>query len=151
MQWAREIAAAKPDLVRLQEAAEWRTQFPSDFSPTPDATTVAADFVNLLVGDLAALGVHYTVAAADTGYDVEAPGLCPFGFMDVRVTQHDAANLDNPQPTLDERIDHVFTRGPWQAVNATIVGASPADKTASNRWPSDHAGVLAKLNLQGQS
>jgi hypothetical protein len=89
MQWAREIAAAKPDLVRLQEAAEWRTQFPSDFSPTPDATTVAADFVNLLVGDLAALGVHYTVAAADTGYDVEAPGLFPFGFMDVRVTQHD--------------------------------------------------------------
>src|SRR5438046_291589 len=85
MQWAKEIAAAKPDLVGLQEAAQWRTQFPSDFSPTPDATTVAADFTDLLVGDLAALGVPYTVAAADTGYDVEAPGLFPFGFMDVRV------------------------------------------------------------------
>jgi endonuclease/exonuclease/phosphatase family metal-dependent hydrolase len=290
MQWANEIAAAKPDLVGLQEAAQWRTQFPSDFSPIPDATTVAADFVNLLVTDLAALGVPYTVAAADTGYDVEAPGSFPGPFplyTDVRVTQHDVilarqesrlkvsnpqagqyqaritiptvvgiaiplpwawasvdasvgghtfrfatthldsisgaaqvaqaqefltgagsttlplvwagdfnsdadattvtgivpdtatyqnivtsgltdtwaavnpgdpgytccegANLDNPQPTLDERIDHVFTRGPWQAVNVTIVGASPADKTASNLWPSDHAGIVAKLNLRGQS
>jgi endonuclease/exonuclease/phosphatase family metal-dependent hydrolase len=297
MQWAKEIAAAKPDLVGLQEAVQWRTQFPSDFSSRTDATTVAADFTNLLIADLATLGVPYTVAGADTGhpaidtgYDVEAPGSFPGPFplyTDVRVTQHDvilarqesrlkvsnpqtgqyaaritiptvvgqiplpwawasvdasvgghtfrfatthldsisaqaqiaqaqefltgagsttlplvwvgdfnsdadattitgippdtatyqdivaagltdtwaavnpsdpgytcceAANLDNPQPTLDERIDHVFTRGPWQAVSASLVGAGPADKTTtSNLWPSDHAGVIAKLNLQGQS
>lgn len=288
MRWAKEIATAKPDLVGLQEAAQWRTQFPSDFSPVPDATTVAADFVRLVVDDLAALGVPYTVAAADTGYDLEAPGLFPFGFMDVRVTLHDVilareesrlkvsnpqfgqyqaqisiptavgpvplpwawasvdasvgthtfrfatthldsgsgqaqvaqaqeflapggagsttlpliwtgdfnsdadattitgippdtstyqnivgagltdswaavnpgdpgytccetANLDNPQPTLDQRIDHVFTRGPWQTLAASIVGAGPTDKTAGNLWPSDHAGVVVKLNLQGRS
>lgn len=74
LRWAEEIAAAKPDLVGLQEAVQWRTQFPSDFAPTPNATTVAADFTNLVVNDLAALGVPYTVAAVDTGYDVEAPG-----------------------------------------------------------------------------
>jgi endonuclease/exonuclease/phosphatase family metal-dependent hydrolase len=287
MQWAKEIAAAKPDLVGLQEAVQWRTQSPSDFSPIPDATTVAADFVNLLVGDLAALGIPYTVAAADTGYDVEGPGLFPFGFMDVRLTQHDvilarqesrlkfanrqsgqyaaritiptavgpiplpwawtsidatvgdhvfrfatthldsnsgaaqlaqaheflagpgatslplvwagdfnsdadatsitgnppdtatyqnivaaglsdawavanpgdpgytcceSATLNNALPTLSERIDHVLTRGPWQVTNVTVVGATAADKTAvTNLWPSDHAGVVAKLNLQGQS
>src|SRR5260221_2205278 len=297
MRWAKEIASAKPDLVGLQEAVQWRTQFPSDFSSRLDATTVAADFTSLLIADLAALGVQYTVAgsdsghpAIDTGYDVEAPGSFPGPFplyTDVRVTQHDvilarqesrlrvsnpqtgqytaqisiqsvvgqiplpwawasvdasvgghmfrfatthldsisgaaqvaqaqeflagpgsttlplvwagdfnsdadattttgivpdtatyqnivgagfadtwaavnpgdpgftcceAANLDNPQPTLDERIDHVFTRGPWQAVNASLVGAGPADKTTtSNLWPSDHAGVIAKLNLQGKS
>jgi hypothetical protein len=36
-------------------------------------------------------------------------------------------------------------------VSATIVGASPTDKTAGDRWPSDHAGIVAKLDLRGQS
>jgi endonuclease/exonuclease/phosphatase family metal-dependent hydrolase len=64
----------------------------------------------------------------------------------------ESANLDNLQSTLTERIDHVFTRGRWQAVKASLVGASTADKTTtSNLWPSDHAGVVVKLVLQGQS
>jgi hypothetical protein len=37
-------------------------------------------------------------------------------------------------------------------VNASLIGASTADKTTtSNLWPSDHAGIVAKLNLQGHS
>jgi endonuclease/exonuclease/phosphatase family metal-dependent hydrolase len=286
MQWAKEIAAVKPDLVGLQEAAVWRTEFPSDFAPAPDAEAVAADFTQLVLDDLAALGVPYTLAAADTGYDVEAPGAFPFGYMDVRLTQHDVvlarqenrmkvsnpgagqyhaqislpsvvgpiplpwawasvdasigghtfrfatthldpdsaaaqlaqaqeflggagattlplvwagdfnsdadssfvtgappdtltyqtligagltdtwpalhpadpgytccetATLDNPQPTLDARIDYVFTRGPWRATSSAIVGASLADRTPAGLWPSDHAGLVVKLNLQGQS
>jgi endonuclease/exonuclease/phosphatase family metal-dependent hydrolase len=285
--WAAEIAASKPDLVGLQEAVQWRTQTPADFLPKPDATAVAADFVQLLLADLAALGMPYVVAAQDTGYDIEAPGLFPPAtFTDVRLTQHDVvlarvesrlkvdnaqsgqyaaqvgiptvvgviplpwawasvdasigghtfrfatthldsnfgfaqvaqaneflagagatslplvwagdfnsdanaatitgappdtatyanirsagladawaganpgdpgytccenADLTDAAPALDERIDLVFTRGPWQAVKASLVGATADDKTAGGLWPSDHAGVVVKLNLQGQS
>ena len=86
---ADEIAVTQPDLVGLQEAVQWRTQSPPDFLPTPDASTDAGDFVHLLLGALAARGLSYTVASESTGYDAEAPGLFPTGFMDVRLTQHE--------------------------------------------------------------
>src|SRR5262249_7304557 len=123
------------DLVGLQEAAVWRTQVPSDFSSTPDATTVAADLTSLLVDDLATLGVPYTVVAVDTGYDVEAPGLFPFGFMDVRVTQHDVIlarqesrlKVSNPQNgQYHARITIPTLAGPvslpwaWASVDASV-------------------------------
>ena len=47
--WADEIEHARPDLIGLQEAALWRTEAPADFSPTPNATTVQADLVGLLL------------------------------------------------------------------------------------------------------
>ena len=286
MQWAKEIAASKPDLVGLQEAVVWSTETPANPADGPDADNVVADFTHLLLTDLASLGVPYTSASSDTGYDVEAPGAFPLGLMDVRLTQHDVilarvearlrvanpqsgqyaaqhaiptvggpiplpwawasvdasigghtfrfatthldsnfgdtqvaqaqeflsgagsttlplvwagdfnsdadattvtgvppdtatyksllasglidswavarpgdrgytccenANLDNALPTLDRRIDLVLTRGPWLPVSATLVGADPSDKTAGGLWPSDHAGVVVKLNLEGQS
>src|SRR5829696_4076070 len=57
---AREIERAKPDLVGLQEVALWREQTPSDggappLSPLPGAapaTTVAQDFLAILLGEL---------------------------------------------------------------------------------------------------
>jgi len=279
--WAAEIAAARPDLVGLQEAVQWRTQFPADFAPIPDATTDAGDFVQLLLAALAKRGMQYQVASEATGYDVEAPGLFPAGLMDVRLTQHDvilarkgvgltlgnaqsgnyvaaetvpllgmplplpwswasvdvtkgqttfrfatthlapddgavqeaqahefingpgatslpliwvgdfnsdasaptitgippdtatysdvraagftdawaatrlipgytccnAPDLLNPQPTLDQRIDYVFSRGAVRPLLAERVGILPAGKTASGLWPSDHAGVVAELDV----
>lgn len=63
--------------------------------------------------------------------------------------------LDDPVSQLDERIDHVFVRndsgfpafshlGP---VRSRVVGDEPADRTPSGLWPSDHAGVAARLIL----
>jgi endonuclease/exonuclease/phosphatase family metal-dependent hydrolase len=60
----------------------------------------------------------------------------------------EAADLLNADPTLDQRIDLVFTRGPFQILGATLTGNTPADKTSSGRWPSDHAGVVATLGLE---
>ena len=87
--WAEEIERSRPDLVGLQEAVLWRTQSPADFSPTPNATTVEADLVELLLDELRARGLKYDVVIAQTGYDIEAPGLFPTGFVDVRLTQRE--------------------------------------------------------------
>jgi endonuclease/exonuclease/phosphatase family metal-dependent hydrolase len=49
---------------------------------------------------------------------------------------------------LDSRIDIIFFRGTrMHAADAEIVGEEEADKTASGLWPSDHAGVVAKVML----
>lgn len=64
-----------------------------------------------------------------------------------------AEELDNEASWLDERIDLIFVRneadfpafsdlGP---VKARVLGARQRDRTPSGLWPSDHAGVFAKL------
>src|SRR5262249_20853335 len=56
---AVEIEAIQPDLIGLQEVALYRSQFPADFSPAPNATTVELDFLQILLDALAARGLHY--------------------------------------------------------------------------------------------
>jgi endonuclease/exonuclease/phosphatase family metal-dependent hydrolase len=87
--WADEIEHARPDLIGLQEAVLWRTQSPADFSPTPNATLVEADLVGLLLAELRSRGEKYDVVIAQTGYDIEAPGLYPTGLIDIRLTQRE--------------------------------------------------------------
>ncbi len=87
--WADDIERTRPDLVGLQEAVLWRTQTPADFSPVPNATTVNVDVVELLLAELRSRGLKYNVVIAQTGYDVEAPGLFPTGYVDVRLTQRE--------------------------------------------------------------
>ena len=87
--WADEIDHARPDLIGLQEAVLWRTQTPADFSPTPNATTVQADLVGLLLAELGSRGLRYEVVIAQPGFDIEAPGLFAAGLVDVRLTQRE--------------------------------------------------------------
>jgi hypothetical protein len=138
--WADEIDRARPDLVGLQEAVLWRTQTPADFSPTPNATTVQADLVGLLLAELQSRGLKYDVAIAQTGFDIEAPGLFPTGFVDVRLTQREVIlvrkaaglKLTNPQggqygafltvPTIIGV--PVSLPWAWASVEATLGGRS---------------------------
>ena len=78
--WADEIERARPDLIGLQEAVLWRTQTPADLSPTPNATTVQADLVGLLLAELRSRGLKYEVVIAHVGSDIEAPGLFATGW-----------------------------------------------------------------------
>lgn len=76
---AAEIAEAQPDLVGLQEAVLWRSQFPADFAPAPNATDVEFDYLQLLLDALAARGTPYAVVAVHITNDLEAPALTPTG------------------------------------------------------------------------
>jgi endonuclease/exonuclease/phosphatase family metal-dependent hydrolase len=81
---ADEIAAARPDLVGLQEATLYRTDVPPDGTATP-AETVAYVYVQLLVDALAERGLDYEWVSVFTGTDAELPaGLPP--QLDVRIT-----------------------------------------------------------------
>ncbi|WP_455221673.1 endonuclease/exonuclease/phosphatase family protein [Kaarinaea lacus] len=63
--------------------------------------------------------------------------------------------LDNDTSLLNMRIDHIFVRSPEEYPNvlqdakvlSNTVGDDPEDKTPSGLWPSDHAGVWARINL----
>ena len=83
--WADEIAAARPDVVGLQEAALFRTG--PLLAPAP-ATAVAFDFVDLLLDALAARGLEYTAVATVENLDAETPVGPPY-FFDARVTDRD--------------------------------------------------------------
>lgn len=55
------------------------------------------------------------------------------------------ATLTDPDNPLTSRIDLVLFGDGVRAPRATIVGDEPGDMTASGLWPSDHAGVVARL------
>ena len=58
-----------------------------------------------------------------------------------------ADDLLNQNSSLTERIDLVMFQGNFEVKDIGIVGNSQNDCTISGLWPSDHAGVVANLNL----
>ncbi len=68
---------------------------------------------------------------------------------------HDS-DLRNPVPNLTQRIDLIFVRNQGSPagqneigpVQARVVGDELDERTSSGLWPSDHAGVIAKLHIQ---
>lgn len=139
---ALEIKAASPHLVGLQEAELIRVQSPGDSlgsNPTP-ATVVAADYLEILLGELQRLGLCYQTAVVGVQTDLELPAAAPGapGYQDVRLTDRDVllarcdvrlanavshhflhklvvpvGGLGGPGPTVE------ILRG-WQEVDATI-------------------------------
>jgi endonuclease/exonuclease/phosphatase family metal-dependent hydrolase len=72
---AQEILEQSPDLVGLQEVALWRTA-PVNFgvlATGPSATTVRYDYLQELLGELNAEGMHYEVVVVQNEFDLEAP------------------------------------------------------------------------------
>lgn len=130
---AAEIAHARPDLVGLQEVATWRTQFPPDFSPTPDAPTVVYDFLQILLDGLAARGEHYVVAATHLTNDIEAPGLIlPAGTccIEVRLTEREVMLV-----RADSRIRLSNVQdGTFVAQVAFALPGSPAPYVETRGW-----------------
>ena len=138
----------EPHLIGLQEVSLIRTQCPDDIvlppnDPTPNATTVYADYLQILLDALATRGLDYEVATSVENADVELPVLnlglldCPDLLFDARLTDYDVtlrrsdvdvelAISDNyqanfPVPTPAGPI--VFTRG-YNIVDVSVEGRS---------------------------
>jgi hypothetical protein len=56
-------------------------------------------------------------------------------------------DLLNTTVNLTQRIDLVLFRGSLSAVDADVVGDELNDRTPSGLWPSDHAGLMARIGL----
>jgi endonuclease/exonuclease/phosphatase family metal-dependent hydrolase len=82
---AEEIRERKPDLVGLQEVAQWRTGPIGDPAP---ATEVRYDYLALLMAELARSGHQYDIAVVGEEADLEAPAGAPY-LLDVRLTMRD--------------------------------------------------------------
>jgi endonuclease/exonuclease/phosphatase family metal-dependent hydrolase len=84
----QEIQETQPDLIGLQEAILVRTQFPPDGPATP-ATDVVFDYVEILLYELAQIGLQYEVASQSIGFDAELPGYVDATIKDVRHTDRE--------------------------------------------------------------
>jgi len=101
---ADEIAAARPDLIALQEVTLWRT----GAFLQPPATRVLIDQLDLLLSELGKRGLHYAPVVLQTGTDAEAP--VPFGF-DLRISDRDvilARSESAPRLKLSNPQTHVY-------------------------------------------
>lgn len=80
---ADKIEDWNPELIALQEVALWRTGPIGDPAP---ATTVAFDFLQMLMDELASRNLHYSVAAVQSNFEAEVPGMSATFAADVRYT-----------------------------------------------------------------
>ena len=58
-----------------------------------------------------------------------------------------ANDVANPISTLDQRLDLVLVAGGIRPVSIERVGHLTEDRTPSGLWPSDHAGLVADLEV----
>jgi endonuclease/exonuclease/phosphatase family metal-dependent hydrolase len=62
-----------------------------------------------------------------------------------------AEDLVNLESLLEERIDLIFSSEmPAGKVKANLLGTAEVDRTPSGLWPSDHAGLAARIQFQSE-
>ena len=110
---AKEIAAAGPHLVGLQEVSLIMIQSPGDaiVGGTEPATTVFLDYLDILMKALGKKGVSYEVAAEVENADIEMPMVVGFDpsvgylFDDVRLIDRDVILRRS-----DVEVDELYTK-----------------------------------------
>jgi endonuclease/exonuclease/phosphatase family metal-dependent hydrolase len=99
-----------------------------------------------------------TIMAGDFNSDPTAKGakaggynaVIKAGFKDTSKRQNTCCQdekLDNPGSKLTQWIDHIVVRPAAKVLKTVVVGNKPGDKIGG-LWPSDHAGLVAKLRLK---
>jgi endonuclease/exonuclease/phosphatase family metal-dependent hydrolase len=108
----------------------------------------------LIVGDI-------NSTPADQAVDVNGHSVVPpyrqfanAGYVDTWIVKPGSApgltccqadDLLNPESVLFKRVDVIRSSEPPSDVRAHHVGVDPEGRTPSGLWPSDHAGVVARL------
>jgi endonuclease/exonuclease/phosphatase family metal-dependent hydrolase len=102
----------------------------------------------VLVGDLNS-GVARHNEPERPGDDLAFKALEAFGMNDNGAVQSCCySSLFDPTQVFDHTVDHVLTKPALQTRSAFITGNDPAERTPSGLWPSDHGGVVSRLQLQ---
>src|SRR4051812_27749425 len=133
---AKEIATTKPDLVGLQEVAQWRRTPDGVTNDVKDATVNVYDFRALLRSELKAQGASYRPAVTQTEADFEVPTAQNF---DIRLTMRDVILVrtgrrakvkvrrafkghyrQNLEVTIP--VGKIVSQRGWTAVDATVGG-----------------------------
>ena len=102
----------------------------------------------ILVGDLNS-GIARHNEPERPGDDLAFKALAGFGMHDNGAVQSCCYdNLFDPGSLFDHTVDHVLTKPALKTRRAFVTGNDPALRTASGLWPSDHGGVVSRLQLR---
>jgi len=133
---------------------------PADFSSEVQVAQ-AAELLGILSAETAPTVLVGDLNSSPDGTPTPAArSFLEAGFQDSWASKGDGdtccqdPSLTSPVSTLEKRFDLVFLRG-FQlfepdvrgSVRAKLVGARKSDRTPSGLWPSDHAGVVADVQL----
>ena len=101
----------------------------------------------ILVGDLNS-GVARHNEPERPGDDLAFKALEAFGMRDNGAVQSCCYdNLFDPNAMFDHTVDHVLTKPGLRTRKAFVTGDDPGERTPSGLWPSDHGGVVSRLQL----
>jgi endonuclease/exonuclease/phosphatase family metal-dependent hydrolase len=137
-----------PLVVQASQAAE--------LIATLEAEAGHADQPVVIVGDINSAPEDKPVTLNDERVVPPYRQLKQAGYIDVwklkrlpspGFTCCQAADLLNPESQLVKRVDVIFSSVEPEEVAARRTGANQDDRTPSGLWPSDHAGVVARLRF----
>jgi endonuclease/exonuclease/phosphatase family metal-dependent hydrolase len=101
----------------------------------------------ILVGDLNS-GVARHNEPERPGDDLAFRALEAFGMTDNGAVHSCCySDLFDPTQVFDHTVDHVLTKPGLKTKEAFITGDDPDERTPSGLWPSDHGGVVSRLQL----
>jgi endonuclease/exonuclease/phosphatase family metal-dependent hydrolase len=108
----------------------------------------------ILVGDInSGRTDRHNIGLPELGHDPNDPlaflALEAAGFKDngaVHTVSHN--NMFDPADGFTHTVDHVLTRPGLKTKKAFVTGDDPAEMTPSGIWPSDHGGVVSRLQLK---
>lgn len=127
---AKEIKAAKPDLVGLQEASLWRTG-PNSSAP---ATKVKYDFTAELLKALKKQGLEYKIVVTQNEFDFEAPTV----GTDVRLTQRDVILK---RKSGSKVTTGATSKGQYSLANTLVVPTAVGPATSVRGWVAVDAAI----------